>query len=107
MKEQTITTEQLKEARKHYRKDIYVIINGEYYTLTASDPDPITAKIETAKRIIREYNDSHPDFNPYTIITGGETQQEKIYCAAVEFLAEIENAAEEMNKKTTFSVNLF
>lgn len=106
-KNRPITTEELNEIRKKYNKDIFIIINGEYYLLKASDPDPITAKIENAKRIIHDYNERHPDFNPYTIITGGETQEEKIYCAAVEFLGKVEIAAEEMNEKTTYKINLF
>ena len=106
-KNRPITAEELKEIKRKYNKDIFIIINGEYYLLEASDPDPITAKIENAKRIIHEYNEKHPDFNPYTIITGGETQEEKIFCAAVEFFGKVEAAAEEMREKTTFSVNLF
>lgn len=106
-KNRPITTEELNEIRKKYNKDIFIIINGEFYLLEASDPDPITAKIENAKRIIHDYNEKNPDFNPYTIISGGETQEEKIFCAAVEFLGKVEAAAEEMNEKTTYKINLF
>ena len=106
-KNRPITTEELKEIQRKYNKDIFVVINGEYYLLKASEPDPITAKIENARKIIKEYEAKNPVFDPYTILTGGETQEEKIYCAAVKFLGKVETAAEEMNEKTTFSVNLF
>ena len=106
-KNRPITTEELNEIRRKYNKDIFIIINGEYYLLKASEPDPITAKIENAKKIIHDYNEKNPVFDPYTILTGGETQEEKLYVAALEFFGKVENAAEEMREKTTFSVNLF
>lgn len=106
-KNRPITPEELKEIQRKYNKDIFIVINGEYYLLKASDPDPITAKIENARKIIKDYDKKHPVFDPYVILSGGETQEEKIYCAAVEFLGKVETAAEEMNEKTTYKINLF
>lgn len=106
-KNRPITTEELKEIKKKYNKDIFIIINGEYYLLAAPEPDPITAKIENARKIIKEYEAKNGAFDPYVILSGGETQEEKIYTAAVEFMAKVENAAEEMNEKTTYKINLF
>lgn len=107
MKDQTITAEQLKEARKKYHGDIFIQINGEYYLYQETTPDPITARIETARAIVAQYEEENGGFDPFVILSGGETITEKTYCAAIEFLATIDAAAEKYKENTTFKIATF